>query len=52
MLDGINALITCFGDFWTAIFDAPLYDSLTWGWFLVSCLVIDILITFLIAKLK
>ena len=52
MLDGINALLQCFKSMWTAIFNAPLYDSLTWGYFLIAVLVIDIFISFFIARMK
>lgn len=52
MLDGINALISCFGYFFTAIFEAPLYGDLTWGWFLVCVSVMGVLISFFIARLK
>jgi len=52
MLDGINALLQCFANMWTAIFDAPLYGALTWGYFLVSVLVINIFISFFIARMK
>lgn len=52
MLDGINALLQCFSYMWDAIFSAPLYGSLTWGYFLISVLVIDIFISFFIARMK
>lgn len=52
MLDGINALIQCFAKMWTAIFNAPLYDALSWGHFLVAVLVMDIFISFFIARMK
>lgn len=52
MLDGINALLQCFSNMWQAIFSAPLYGELTWGYFLISVLVIDIFISFFIARMK
>jgi len=52
MLDGINALLQCFANMWQAIFSAPLYDELTWGYFLISVLVVDIFISFFIARMK
>lgn len=52
MLDGINALLQCFGYFWQAFFTAPLYGSLTWGYFSISVVVMGILISFFIARLK
>lgn len=52
MVDGINALLSAFKSMWDAIFSAPFYGALTWGYLLVSILVMDILITYLISKLK
>lgn len=52
MLDGINALIQCVGFFWQSIMSAPLYGSLTWGWFLISVAIMGILVSFFIARLK
>lgn len=52
MLDGINSILNAFGSVWNSIFNAPLYGSLTWGYFLVSCSVIGILISFFISRLK
>lgn len=52
MLDGINALIQAFGLIFSSIFNAPLYDELTWGMFLIACMVIGILISFFIARMK
>lgn len=52
MLDGINALLDVIGFWWTALFEAPLYGPLTWGYFLISVTIMDIVITFFIAKLK
>lgn len=52
MLDYINAWIEVFGMIWTALFEAPLYGSLTWGYFCISCTVMGILISFFIARFK
>lgn len=52
MLEGINALLQCFANMWTAIFAAPLYGDLTWGYFLIAVLVLDIFISFFIARMK
>lgn len=52
MLEGINALIQAFGLVFAAIFNSPLYGDLTYGWFLVACSVIGIMITFFISKMK
>lgn len=52
MLEGLNALIQAFGLIFSAIFNAPLYGEVTWGWFLVSCSVIGIMITFFIGRMK
>ena len=52
MLDGLNALIQAFGHIFNAIFDAPLYDSLTWGMFIVACTVIGIMLSFFISRMK
>lgn len=52
MLDGLNALISCMKNLWNAIFAAPLYGELTWGYFLISCTVVGILVSFFIARLK
>lgn len=52
MLDGINALLNCFGYFWQAIFAAPLYGDVTWGWFLLAVNLMAVLISFFIARFK
>lgn len=52
MLDGVNALIESIGLIWQALFDAPLYGALTWGYFLVSVAAIGILVSFFIGRLK
>lgn len=52
MLEGINAFLDCFGMMWKAVFDAPLYGALTWGYFVISVSVIGILISFFIARFK
>lgn len=52
MLDGLNAIFDSFGLIWDAIFNAPLYDDLTWGYFLIASSVMAIFISFLIARLK
>lgn len=52
MLDGINALLSVFGTFWQAIFSAPLYGSITWGYFLLALEVMAILISFFIQRFK
>lgn len=52
MLEGINALLAAFGALWSAVFQAPLYGSLTWGYFLVSVSIIGIVISFFVARLK
>lgn len=52
MLDGINAFLDAFGLMWTAIFTAPLYGALTWGYFTIAVAVIGILISFFIARFK
>lgn len=52
MIDGINALLDAFGLIWSAIFNAPFYDSLTWGYLLIAFSVMGILISFFVARLK
>lgn len=52
MIEGINALIQAFGLIFKAVFDAPLYGDLTWGYFVVGCSVIGIMISFFIARMK
>lgn len=52
MLEGINALLESFGMIWTSIFSAPLYGDLTLGYFSISVVVMGILISFFIARLK
>ena len=52
MLDGINALVQAFGLIFNAIYNAPLYGDLTWGIFLVACMVIGIMISFFISRMK
>lgn len=52
MLDCINAWIQVFGMLWEAFFKAPLYGSLTWGYFCISVAVMGILISFFIARFK
>lgn len=52
MLDGLNALIQGFGLIFKAVFDAPLYGEVTWGFFIVACTVISIMISFFISRMK
>lgn len=52
VIDGVNALIQCFGMMWEAVFNAPLYGALTWGYFLISVIVISIMISFFIGRMK
>lgn len=52
MLDGINALLQSFGLIWQAVFSAPLYGDLTWGYFLIATTVMGILISFFVARFK
>lgn len=52
MIDGINALVQAFGSMWQAIFNAPFYGALTWGYLLVAILIMDIFITFFMSKIK
>lgn len=52
MLDGINALLESYGLMFQAIFSAPLYGNLTWGFFSISVIIIGILISFFVARLK
>ena len=52
MLDGLNAWIEAFGLIFAAVFNAPLYGELTYGWFIVGSAVIGIMITFFISKMK
>ena len=52
MLEGLNAWIEVFGLIFAAVFNAPLYGELTYGWFLVGSAVIGIMITFFISKMK
>ena len=52
MLEGINALLSAAGDMWTSFVEAPLYGSLTWGYFLIACAIMEIFIVFFIGRLK
>lgn len=52
MLDGFNAWIQGFGLIFFALFNAPLYGDLTYGWFIVGSTVIGIMISFFIARMK
>lgn len=52
MLEGINALLGAAGDMWSAFIQAPLYGSLTWGYFLIAAAIMDIFIVFFIGRLK
>lgn len=52
MLDGVNALLQSFGLIWQAVFSAPLYGDLTLGYFSIAVVVMGILISFFIARLK
>lgn len=52
MLDGLNAVFDAFGYMWTAIFDAPLYGELTWGYFAISACIMSILISFFVDRFK
>lgn len=52
MLEGLNAWIEAFGLIFSAIFNAPLYGELTYGWFLVGTSVIGIMLSFFIGRMK
>lgn len=52
MLEGINNLVSAFAAMWSAIFSAPLFGALTWGYFIVACVIIEIFITYFIWRLK
>lgn len=52
MLDGFNAWLQAFGLIFKAVFEAPLYGDLTYGWFIVGCTVIGIMISFFIGRMK
>lgn len=52
MLDGINSLIGAAGDMWISFMNAPLYGSLTWGTFLISCCIMDIFIVYCVGRFK
>lgn len=52
MVDGVNALLKAFGLIWQAVFTAPLYGSLTWGYFVIAVAVMGIFLTFFIGRMK
>lgn len=52
IIDGLNALISAFSLIFQAIFQAPLYQGLTWGYFLIACSIMAILISFFISRFK
>ena len=52
MIEGMNKLVDAFASIWSAIFSAPLFGALTWGYFLVACTLIEIFIVFFIWRLK
>lgn len=52
MLDGLNALITAAGLIFTSMFNAPFYGEMTWGYFIIGTLVISIMLTFFIGRMK
>lgn len=52
MLEGFNAWIESLGLIFASVFNAPIYGDLTFGWFIVGSTVIDIMISFFIARMK
>lgn len=52
MLDGINAFLDAYGLIFKAVFNAPLFGSLTWGYFIISVAIIGIMLSFFIARFK
>ena len=52
MLDGINALIQCVGLFWSMLMELPFIGALTWGYFLLGCALMSIMVTLFFAKMK
>lgn len=52
MLDGINTLIQCVGLFWQMLFDLPFIGQLTWGYFLLGCALMSIMVTLFFANMK
>lgn len=52
MLDGINTLIQCVGLFWSMLMDLPFIGALTWGYFLIACALMSVMVTLFFAKMK
>ena len=52
MLDGINALLQSFGLFWSMMMDLPFIGQLTWGYFIIAVVVLDVFMSFLLFKFK
>lgn len=51
MIDALNDLIYAFSYVFQKVFSAPLYGSMTWGWFLIATTIMGILITYFVSKL-
>lgn len=52
MLDGINTLISCVASFWSMLMQLPFIGVLTWGYFLIACALMSVLIGFFFSKMK
>lgn len=52
MLDGINALISSTALFWQMLFDLPFIGQLTWGYFLIGCALMSVMVSLFFAKMK
>lgn len=52
MLDGINALFTAVRYIFESFFEMPFYDSVSWGMLITAVLVMCILISFFVSRMK
>lgn len=52
MLDGINALLQSVGIFWAMLMNLPFIGTLTWGYFLIAVVVMEVFVTYLVFKFK
>lgn len=52
MLDGINTLISATALFWQMLIELPFIGQLTWGYFLIACALMSVMVTLFFAKMK
>lgn len=50
MLEGFNSILSVFGEFVSAFFNLPFYDSITVGWLVLGIEILGVIATFLVAR--